>query len=70
MTSTARSEGHSDHPAKQADPQKAPERSTGFETEGPGNSKAGEGKDTGAHQEESDQPGPHQKWQGDGKPAT
>ncbi|EXJ54717.1 hypothetical protein A1O7_10058 [Cladophialophora yegresii CBS 114405] len=35
-----------DHPAKQPDPQKAPERSTGFETEGPdGNS--GEGKDTG-----------------------
>ncbi|KAK5072851.1 hypothetical protein LTR64_000739 [Lithohypha guttulata] len=32
-----------DHPAKQADPQKSPERSTGFQTEGPGSSKAGEG---------------------------
>ncbi len=45
------SEGR-DHPAKQPDPQKAPERSTGFETEGP-NGNAGEGKDTGnVHKEE------------------
>ncbi|KAJ9654768.1 hypothetical protein H2198_006207 [Neophaeococcomyces mojaviensis] len=41
-----------DHPAKQPDPQKSPERSTGFETEGPG-TKAGEGEDTGnVHKEE------------------
>ena len=41
-----------DHPAKQADPQKPPERSTGFETKGP-DGNAGEGKDTGnVHKEE------------------
>ncbi|KIW62294.1 hypothetical protein PV04_10478 [Phialophora macrospora] len=41
-----------DHPAKQPDPQKPPERSTGFETEGPdGNS--GEGEDSGhVHKQE------------------
>lgn len=33
-----------DHPAKQADPQKAPSKSTGIQTEGP-DSKAGEGED-------------------------
>ena len=41
-----------DHPAKQADPQKAPERSTGFQTQGP-DGRAGEGEDTGnVHKEE------------------
>lgn len=32
-----------DHPAKQPDPQASPERSTGFETQGPGSSEAGTG---------------------------
>lgn len=32
------------HPAKQADPQKTPSRSTGIEPEGPGGARAGEGK--------------------------
>ena len=55
----------SDHPAKQADPQKPPERSTGFETRGP-QGEAGEGKDTGdVHQEKKSQPGPHQSWEGE-----
>lgn len=38
---TTSSEGR-DHPAKQPDPQVSPERSTGFETQGPG-SEAGKG---------------------------
>ena len=68
---SARKEAAKDHPAKQADPQKSPERSTGFETDGPGDSKAGAGKDTGGvHQEKGKKPGPHQVWQGDGSPAT
>ena len=31
------------HPQKQPDPQKSPSRSTGIETDGPGDSKAGKG---------------------------
>ncbi|KIX96332.1 uncharacterized protein Z520_08110 [Fonsecaea multimorphosa CBS 102226] len=49
--SATSSEGRG-HPAKQPDPQKPPERSTGFETEGP-DGKSGEGKDTGGvHKQE------------------
>ena len=40
-----------DHPAKQSDPQKAPERSTGFETEGP-DGNAGEGNAGNVHKQE------------------
>jgi len=43
---TTSDEGRGDHPAKQADPQQSPSKSTGVETEGPG-TKAGEGKDPG-----------------------
>ncbi|OAP55425.1 hypothetical protein AYL99_10398 [Fonsecaea erecta] len=40
-----------DHPAKQPDPQKPPERSTGVETQGP-DGKSGEARDTrGVHTE-------------------
>ncbi|KAI0397676.1 hypothetical protein F5Y17DRAFT_414225 [Xylariaceae sp. FL0594] len=35
----------SDHPAKRPDPQESPSKPTGVETEGPGGSKAGEGKE-------------------------
>ncbi|KAK5937606.1 hypothetical protein PMZ80_010226 [Knufia obscura] len=58
------------HPAKQPDPQKTPERSTGFETEGPDGHKAGDGEDTGGVHKEGGGPGPHQEWEGKGKPAT
>jgi len=44
-----------DHPAKQADPQKAPTRSTGFKTEGP-NGNAGDGEDTGGVHKEGKPP--------------
>lgn len=61
--SSARTEKGRNHPAKQPDPQKSPERSTGFETDGPGSSEAGKGKDTGGvHQEQKEQPGKHQSW--------
>lgn len=61
--SSARTEAGRNHPAKQPDPQQSPERSTGFETDGPGSSEAGKGKDTGnVHQEKGEQPGKHQTW--------
>jgi len=60
----------SNHPAKQPDPQKTPERATGIETQGPDERTAGDGKDTGGVHKEQGKPGPHQTWEGDGKPAT
>jgi hypothetical protein len=47
----AGSEASRDHPAKQPDPQKAPERSTGIQTEGP-NGRSGEGTAENVHKQE------------------
>ncbi|KAH6648386.1 hypothetical protein BKA67DRAFT_661367 [Truncatella angustata] len=49
--SSGSSEGH---PAKQADPQPSPSKSTGIETDGPGSSKAGTGSDRGGVYQDED----------------
>ncbi|KAI1393390.1 uncharacterized protein F4822DRAFT_384495 [Hypoxylon trugodes] len=57
-TQTASSESR-EHPAKQPDPQPSPSKSTGVRSEGPGESKAGEGVDRGVHKERGAGAGQH-----------